>query len=132
MLAAPRPGCHDGRMLRVGTVVLGVDDLERAMAFWSAALGYRPRYEPDADWVILDPPEGTTGTSLALSVTRAEVHLPPRIHLDLYADDQQAEVERLVGLGARHIDWDRYPPDADWITLEDTEGNRFDVIDKSS
>ena len=52
--------------------------------------------------------------------------------LDLYADDQQAEIERLVGLGARHIDWDRYPPDADWITLEDTEGNRFDVIDKSA
>jgi Glyoxalase-like domain len=59
------------------------------------------------------------------------VQLPPRIHLDLYADDQRAEIERLIGLGARHIDWDRYPPDADWITLEDTEGNRFDVIDKS-
>jgi predicted enzyme related to lactoylglutathione lyase len=118
-------------MLTVGTVVLGVDDLQRAMAFWSVALGYAPRYEPDEDWVILDPPEGTAGTSLALSVTRATVQLPPRIHLDLYADDQQAEIERLVGLGARRIDWDRYPPDADWITLEDTEGNRFDVIDKS-
>jgi catechol 2,3-dioxygenase-like lactoylglutathione lyase family enzyme len=118
-------------MLRVGTVVLGVDDLERAMAFWSAALGYVPRYEPDEDWVILDPPKGTAGTSLALSVTRAKVHLPPRIHLDLYADDQQAEIDRLLALGARHIDWSRYPPDADWITLEDTEGNRFDVIDKS-
>ena len=45
-------------MLRVGTVVLGVDDLQRAMAFWSAALGYAPRYEPDDDWVILDPPQG--------------------------------------------------------------------------
>ncbi len=29
-------------MLRVGTVVFGADDVERAVAFWSAALGYDP------------------------------------------------------------------------------------------
>lgn len=117
-------------MLKIGTVVLGVDDLQRALAFWSAALNYAPRHEPDVDWVILDPVEGA-GASIALSQTRAKVHLPPRIHLDLYAEDQQAEIERLLGLGARHIDWDRYPPDADYVILEDTEGNRFCVVDTS-
>ncbi len=117
-------------MLSIGTTVLGVDDLQRALAFWSEALGYRPRHEPDVDWVILDPTDGT-GASLALSQTRAQVQLPPRIHLDLYADDQPAEIERLLGLGARRIDWDRYPPGSDYVILEDTEGNRFCVIDAS-
>ena len=56
-------------------------------------------------------------------------HYPPRIHLDLYAEDQEAEIERLLGIGARHVDWDKYPDDADWVVLEDTEGNRFCVVD---
>lgn len=118
-------------MLTIGTTVLGVDDLPRAMAFWMKALDYRPRRPPTDDWVILDPGPGATGASLALTRTRAEVHIPPRIHLDLYADDQEAEVSRLVGIGASHIDWDRYPPGADYVVLEDTEGNRFCVVDKS-
>ena len=33
-----------------------------------------------------------------------------------------AEVERLVGLGARHVEW-RYPEDADYIVLADPDGN---------
>ncbi|MET0304263.1 MAG: VOC family protein, partial [Microbacteriaceae bacterium] len=94
------------------------------------------RNEPGNDWVILDPPYkdhwNAPGASLALSVTGYPHSYPPRIHLDLYADDQAAEIERLLGLGARRIDWDDYPDDADWIVLEDTEGNRFCVVDTSS
>ena len=115
-------------MLKLGNTVLGVDDLPRAMAFWTAALNLHPRHEPREDWVILVDDEDR-GPSLALSVGRATVSLPPRMHLDLYADDQAAEIERLLGLGARHIDYDRYPDDADYVILEDTEGNRFCVVD---
>jgi len=115
-------------MLTIGTTVLGVDDIERAAAFWTAALGYVFRRPPSDDWVILDPPNGE-GASLALSRTRAVVTLPPRMHLDLYADDQASEIPRLLSLGARQIDWDNYPSDADYVVLEDTEGNRFCVVD---
>ena len=52
-----------------------------------------------------------------------------KIHLDLYADDQAAEVERLKGLGATEVHWDKRPPDADYVILADPEGNRFCVID---
>ena len=34
-----------------------------------------------------------------------------------------------LSLGAREIDWDGYPDDADYVVLEDTEGNRFCVVD---
>jgi hypothetical protein len=64
-----------------------------------------------------------------LSETPVQDH--PRIHLDLYAEDQAAEVERLVSLGARRVDWDLYPDDPDFIVLEDPDGNRFCVIDRS-
>lgn len=119
-------------MLIIGSIVLTVEDIPRASAFWTAALGYRPRGEPSDDWVILDPAEKAHWSgreaSIALSVTGYPQHYPPRIHLDLFAEDQSAEVERLLSLGAREVDWQGYPEDADWIVLEDTEGNRFCVV----
>jgi catechol 2,3-dioxygenase-like lactoylglutathione lyase family enzyme len=120
-------------MLRIGSVVLGVSDVPRAAAFWMRALGYVPRDEMEDDWVVLVPAEGTgTQLSLGLSQTPAQEH--PRVHLDLYAGDaadQAAEVGRLVSLGARRVDWDLYPDDADFIVLADPDGNRFCVIDTS-
>jgi predicted enzyme related to lactoylglutathione lyase len=120
-----------GKVLRIGSTVLGVADMARAQAFWMAALGYVPRDEPEDTWAVLIAPDGEAPQlALALSETPAQPH--PRVHLDLYAADQAAEVRRLAGLGARIVaDWDGYGEDADFIVLEDTEGNRFCVIDKS-
>ncbi|MQA27168.1 MAG: VOC family protein [Micromonosporaceae bacterium] len=118
-------------MLRIGTVVLGVNDLRRAMDFWSRALDYVPREEPDDDtWAVMTPREGH-GAHLALGLSETLVQRHPRVHLDLYAGDaadQAAEVERLVRLGAERVDWDLYPEDPDFVVLADTEGNRFCVI----
>ena len=50
-----------------------------------------------------------------------------RHHLDLFTPDQDAEVERLVGIGARTVEWD-YPDLADYVVLEDPDGNRFCVV----
>ncbi|MDY0908753.1 VOC family protein [Microbacterium sp. CFBP9034] len=120
-------------MLSIGSIVLTVEDIERAAGFWRQALGYVDRGEASDDWLILDPPGKATwaspGASLALSVTGYPHSYPPRIHLDLYAEDQAAEIQRLLGIGAREVDWDDYPDDADWVVLEDTEGNRFCVVD---
>jgi catechol 2,3-dioxygenase-like lactoylglutathione lyase family enzyme len=114
-------------MLELGTTVLVVDDLERALAFWKGALGFVEREPPSDDWAILDPADGRGG-SIALDRRPAPKSYPPRMHLDLYADDQDAEIERLLSLGASRVDWDGYPSDADYVVLEDTEGNRFCVI----
>jgi catechol 2,3-dioxygenase-like lactoylglutathione lyase family enzyme len=117
-------------MLRFGTVVLGVDDLARATAFWTAALGFVPRDPGDDTFILLLPPD-RRGTGVALDKSESPVQERPRVHLDLYADDQEAEVERLLSLGATRVDWDLYPTDPDFVVLADTEGNRFCVIDKS-
>jgi catechol 2,3-dioxygenase-like lactoylglutathione lyase family enzyme len=120
-------------MLRIGTVVLGVSDLPRALDFWMHALHYVPREEPEEDWAVLVPPEGW-GAHLALGLSETPPQKHPRVHLDLYADDaadQAAEVERLVALGAERVDWELYPEDPDFVVLSDPEGNRFCVVDKS-
>ena len=115
-------------MLRVGSIVIRVDDLERQKAFWTAALGYVARESDSDDFALLHPPD-RNGPNVSLDAVPAKVQIPPRIHLDLYADDQAAEVARLIGLGATEIHWDKRPPDADYIILADPEGNRFCVID---
>jgi len=117
-------------MIRVGSIVIRVDDLERQTAFWSAALDYEPRMGNDDDFVLLRPRDGV-GPNVSLDRVRSEVHIPPRIHLDLYADDQAAEVARLIGLGATEVHWDKRPADADYVILADPEGNRFCVVDAS-
>jgi len=118
-------------MLIVGSIVIRVHDLARQKAFWSAALDYVPRdAEEDPDAVVLRPRSGA-GPNITLDTLRSDVQIPPRIHLDLYAQDQHAEVERLKSLGATDVHWSKRPPDADFVILADPEGNRFCVIDKA-
>jgi predicted enzyme related to lactoylglutathione lyase len=124
-------------MLTLGSSVLGVNDIARATAFWSGALGYEQLRPGDDTWVILVP-KGETGEwqqrgagrkQLALMLSETPVQDHPRIHFDLYADDQEAEIERLLELGASCVEWDLYPDNPDFIVLADTEGNRFCVVD---
>ena len=117
-------------MLKIGSVVIRVDDLERQKAFWTAALDYVGREESADDFALLRPRDGV-GPNVSLDRVRSEVHIPPRIHLDLYAEDQAAEVRRLIGLGATEVHWDKRPADADYVIMADPEGNRFCVIDAS-
>ena len=116
-------------MIHVGSIVIRVDDLQRQAAFWAAALDYVPRDGPSADDFVLLRPRDGVGPNVSLDRVRSTVQVPPRIHLDLYADDQAREVERLIALGASEVHWDKRPPDADYVILADPEGNRFCVVD---
>ena len=114
---------------------MGVEDVGRAVAFWSQALGYvtRDGLAPGDDFTVLVPAAGA-GTHLALMRSSTSAQLRPRVHLDLYAADaseQADEIERLVGLGAARVDWADYPDDPDFVVLADPDGNRFCVIDTS-
>ena len=115
-------------MLVVGSIVIRVDNLARQIEFWSKALDYVPREGDDDTFALLRPRNGE-GPNVSLDTAPSEAHVPPRIHLDLYAQDQVAEVERLKALGATEVDWAKKPPTADYVILADPEGNRFCVID---
>jgi len=115
-------------MIRVGSIVIRVDDLERQARFWTAALDYVRREDDSDDFALLHPRDAG-GPNVSLDRVRSSVQVPPRIHLDLYASDQAAEVRRLIALGATEVHWDKRPADADYVILADPEGNRFCVVD---
>ena len=53
----------------------------------------------------------------------------PRVHLDLHGQgDQAATVERLLGLGASHLDIGQ--GDVPWVVLADPEGHAFCVMEE--
>ena len=74
-------------MIRVGSIVLRVDDLQRQTEFWEAALGYMRRDGDSDDFVLLKPKDGV-GPNLSLDRVDSTVQVPPRIHLDLSMEDQ--------------------------------------------
>lgn len=119
-------------MLRLGYPVIGVTDVPRAVAFWTAALDLVPSKELKSErWRTLEYADGS-GRALAVMHSTSPVEPYPRIHVDLFTDtaeEQQAEVRRLIGLGAQAVDWDRYPPRSDFVVLADPDGNRFCVVD---
>lgn len=129
-----RRSWHAQIMIRLGTVVLGAQDVDRAVAFWAAAMGWEAIAFPASanQFTILRDPGGE-GTRLAVQHSDTPPQEQPRVHLDFIVDDpveQATEIERLVNLGAKRVRWD-YPADADFVVLADTEGNRFCIIDAS-
>lgn len=115
--------------LHVATVVVNVQDMRRAVDFWSAALGYRPREtEWDPEFMMLVDPDGRR-LPVSLQLTDSEPREPVRVHLDLYTSEQSGHVERLVALGATRVESWPYPDDADFVVLRDPDGNEFCVID---
>jgi catechol 2,3-dioxygenase-like lactoylglutathione lyase family enzyme len=121
-------------VVRLGTIVLGADDVDRAAAFWAAVFGYEVvRFPGSTDgFTILVPPD-RVGTRIAVHRTATPVQERPRVHVDLVVDspaEQSSEIDRLVALGATRVSWD-YSTDADFVVLADTEGNRFCIVDAS-
>jgi len=49
------------------------------------------------------------------------------LHLDLYTNNREGEVERLIKVGASRYPW-RYKPGDDFVVLEDPDGNLFCVV----
>jgi hypothetical protein len=118
--------------VHVGSIVVRCARFDELVEFWQAALGYVPREPPRDGWVVLTDPTGA-GPNVSLDRV-AEADLPPlgelsRVHLDLYTADQEAEVERLLALGARRYERE-YGPEHDFVVLVDPDGNRFCVVAK--
>lgn len=100
------------------------------MRFWCEALGYVRRSRGQDDTFVVLAPKSGIGPNISVTLSESPLEARPRVHLDLYTDDQDGEVERLVTLGAGRVEWHDYPDDADFVVLADTEGNRFCVVDK--
>ena len=115
--------------LHLGTVVINVQDMRRAVAFWTAALGYvRREQDWDPEFMMLIDPAGRQ-LPVSLQLADEPPKEPVRVHLDLYTAEQARHVERLTTLGATRVDEWPYPKGADFVVLRDPDGNEFCVID---
>jgi predicted enzyme related to lactoylglutathione lyase len=103
-----------------GVVVVATDPA-RLSRWWAEVLGYRILAER-RDEVDVGPGEGLP----QLSFSRATVALPgpSRIHLDISVDDRDAELERLVNMGARPVEGGA----GGRLVLVDPEGNEFSLL----
>ena len=113
-------------MLEIGSIVWGVKDVFRAVEFWSAALSYKLKYPATEGWAILIPEDGK---GIQLSLNRISSPKAKRHHMDLFTEDQAREVERLIKLGATKKECN-YAPDADYVVLQDPDGNPFCVVQR--
>lgn len=111
--------------LQILSIVWGVQDMAASIAFWSEALHYKLKREPEPDFAILIPQAGN-GMQLSLKLTTSRE--PRRHHMDLITDNQQKEVDRLLGLGATRMKNWEYEKDADYVVLLDPDGNSFCVV----
>lgn len=94
------------------------DDLEGAAQFWSAALGY-----PLKDRAAEASPIYRQMLTDDLHVEVQQVAHASRVHLDIEADDVEAEVERLESLGAKRVKQLNT-----WWVMEAPTGQRFCVV----
>jgi predicted enzyme related to lactoylglutathione lyase len=97
--------------------------------FWTEVVGWpiHPENAPADDEIALVPPGGHP-MLLFIRVPEGK-QAKNRLHLDIRPQDRtrDAEVERLVALGARQIDDRRTPDGKGWVVLADPEGNEFCV-----
>jgi catechol 2,3-dioxygenase-like lactoylglutathione lyase family enzyme len=95
--------------------------------FWRDALGWPLVWDQDQETAIQSPRGGAKiawgGPPVAPKTgkNRLHLHLAPPAHAD-----QQAEVDRLVSLGATRVDIGQ--GDVDWVVMADPDGNEFCVV----
>lgn len=125
-----RPTRYGNRADTELVVVLDCVDPDRAAEFWCAALGYVDPVGPGGPgpYRPLVPADGA-GVELLLQEV-AEPHTTKnRMHLDLRVHDLDAEVARLVALGARYVVPGRIEENGwVWYVLADPDGNEFCVL----
>ena len=113
-------------MLFIDWIAIDCDDAPGLARFWAEALGYTVLDDDDPDEVMIVPPAPTAGPRfLFLKVPEGKV-VKNRIHLDLRSDDQEAEVERLISMGAAPADVGQ--TEVTWVVLADPEGNEFCIL----
>jgi len=106
------------------TVVVDAMDPNRLARWWAEVLDFRLLREAAGEVVI-----GRDDSPRLLFTRVPNVKADrSRLHIELDPDDRDAEMERLLDMGARHVDMGQVGRAAAWIVLADPEGNEFCVL----
>ena len=113
-----------------GELVIVIDcaDLDRSAAFWSAVLGYTSSLAATGSYRSLEPESGA-GIDVLLQRVPDVKGQKNRLHLDLRTPDLDAEVRRVLDLGATLLTSEPVTEDGwSWHVLGDPDGNEFCVL----
>jgi predicted enzyme related to lactoylglutathione lyase len=94
-------------------------DHERAVAFWTKALGKQPEVsEKFPDYAQFD--DVTPGLYFMVQATGDDTR---RVHLDFESEDRDADVARLIALGGKEVSRSHH-----WVVMRDPAGVTFCVV----
>ena len=112
---------------RFSELTVDSNDAGRLSRWWSEVLGYKVIEETE-DAVEIAGPKGAGPTIVFAPVPEPKT-VKNRLHIDLSPTDrdQDEELERLLGLGARRADVGQ-GDDVSWVVLTDPEGNEFCLL----
>lgn len=105
-------------------VVLDARDPVALGRWWMEALRWVVVDDDPAEFEIRPAPDRYPG--IIFEQVREAKHGKNRLHLDLRPDDQAAEVDRLLALGATRVDIGQGA--VSWVVLADPEDNEFCVL----
>ena len=114
----------------IGQVVFEVDDQDRALAFWTRAMGCELVHDApygDERWVEVRTPDGAV--TVVLSLRQADRPTAPEelptSNIMFYCDDLPRTYEELVARGVAFPQPPVQQPFGWWSMFQDSEGNRF-------
>jgi predicted enzyme related to lactoylglutathione lyase len=107
--------------MNLASIVFDCRDAATVARFWAGALECPIGEDASPAYAVVS----SNPAWMFLAVPEAKV-VKNRVHVDLEAADLEAEVERLVALGATRLA-DHDEGGTRWVTLSDVEGNEFDV-----
>jgi len=118
----------DNPIGRVTTVMHDTDDLDAAVAFWTAALGLEVKYK-DETYAYLS---GLTdsGPHLAFQRVPEPKRGKNRLHLDVEVEDRASFSEWVVGQGGAVVEEHDHPGWPVWVVMADPQGNEFCIYEK--
>jgi hypothetical protein len=110
--------------LQLDSIAIDCTDPMLVASFWRAALRLELHGPNDDDDLWLDP--GSDCPGILFGEVPEAKSVKDRIHIDIRPDDQAAEVERLISLGARRVDIGQ--GDVTLVVMADPEANEFCVL----
>jgi Glyoxalase-like domain len=113
--------------LRLWTIDVDAADPPTLGHWWAEALGWKIFFEgEDGDEVVITTEDERFPGIVFLRVAD-DKRVKNRIHLDFVPDDRDAQVQRLLDMGASRVDVGQTGSE-NWVVLADPEGNEFCVL----
>jgi predicted enzyme related to lactoylglutathione lyase len=118
-------------MIKMQCITIDCADPAALADFWSKVLDWKIGGEGDEVWIEKDLKEGETTDAPDILFLRNpdKKKVKNRLHLDLRPDNQAAEVDRLIALGAKKIEIGQSNyAECTWVVMADPDGNEFCVL----